>query len=315
MERFKRILVAASPGHLESTTLQTAIRLAESNEAHLTILDVVGPLSEWHKRIAVEDQIIDVEAALLRDRREQLWRLVDNAGGGHSTKIVVQTGEPFVELIRHVVADGHDLVMLGGGSGEDKKSHHLSSGVMKVLRKCPVPVWVMRPSLSSRLRVLALVDPDSGDTVRDRLNDMVVELATSVAKREGGELHVGHAWRLVGEGTLRTSAYVGLPGPIVDRMVQEVEAAHRSQIDFLAERHCLEELGATVHMVSGEPRKVLPRLAEQLDVGLIVMGTVARTGLSGLMMGNTAETILRSVRCSVLAVKPEGFVTPIKLVG
>jgi hypothetical protein len=29
-------------------------------------------------------------------------------------------------------------------------------------------------------------------------------------------------------------------------------------------------------------------------------------------MGNTAETILRSVRCSVLAVKPEGFVTPVK---
>jgi nucleotide-binding universal stress UspA family protein len=41
------------------------------------------------------------------------------------------------------------------------------------------------------------------------------------------------------------------------------------------------------------------------------MGTVSRTGIRGLIIGNTAETILRSVRCSVLAVKPEGFVTPV----
>ena len=43
------------------------------------------------------------------------------------------------------------------------------------------------------------------------------------------------------------------------------------------------------------------------------MGTVSRTGLPGLFMGNTAETILQSVSCSVLVVKPEGFGTPVKL--
>ncbi|MEX2133825.1 MAG: universal stress protein [Acidimicrobiia bacterium] len=63
--------------------------------------------------------------------------------------------------------------------------------------------------------------------------------------------------------------------------------------------------------MQGTASKVFPKLADVLEVGLIVMGTVARTGISGLIMGNTAETILRSVRCSVLAVKPEGFVTPV----
>ena len=43
------------------------------------------------------------------------------------------------------------------------------------------------------------------------------------------------------------------------------------------------------------------------------MGTVSRTGIAGLIIGNTAETILRSVRCSVLAVKPEGFVSPVSI--
>ena len=61
------------------------------------------------------------------------------------------------------------------------------------------------------------------------------------------------------------------------------------------------------------PQIVIPRLASKLQADLIVMGTVARTGIPGLFIGNTAETILGRVECSVLAVKPPGFVTPVKL--
>ena len=43
------------------------------------------------------------------------------------------------------------------------------------------------------------------------------------------------------------------------------------------------------------------------------MGTVGRTGIPGLFIGNTAETVLRQVHCSVLTVKPEGFETPVRL--
>ena len=41
------------------------------------------------------------------------------------------------------------------------------------------------------------------------------------------------------------------------------------------------------------------------------MGTVARTGISGLVMGNSAEQVLDEVHCSVIAVKPPGFKSPI----
>lgn len=43
------------------------------------------------------------------------------------------------------------------------------------------------------------------------------------------------------------------------------------------------------------------------------MGTVCRTGAPGLLIGNTAEKILYEVDCSVLTVKPDGFVTPVRL--
>lgn len=65
--------------------------------------------------------------------------------------------------------------------------------------------------------------------------------------------------------------------------------------------------------MKGEASSVIPALAEKKQVSLIVMGTVSRTGVAGLLIGNTAEKLLQKVNCSVLAVKPDDFITPVEL--
>ena len=65
----------------------------------------------------------------------------------------------------------------------------------------------------------------------------------------------------------------------------------------------------------GEPEAVIPQFVVDHGVDLVVMGTVARRGIPGLLIGNTAERILRKLPCSVLAVKPDGFVSPVGLDG
>jgi nucleotide-binding universal stress UspA family protein len=60
-------------------------------------------------------------------------------------------------------------------------------------------------------------------------------------------------------------------------------------------------------------KKVIPKIAKKLQTDLVVMGTVARTGIAGLIIGNAAEAILEQLSCSVLAIKPPGFETPVKL--
>ncbi len=52
--------------------------------------------------------------------------------------------------------------------------------------------------------------------------------------------------------------------------------------------------------------------ANENRIDLLVLGTIGRSGIAGLLMGNTAERILNKVECSVLAVKPEGFVSSIR---
>jgi nucleotide-binding universal stress UspA family protein len=68
-----------------------------------------------------------------------------------------------------------------------------------------------------------------------------------------------------------------------------------------------------MHLLKGDPADVIADFAKTGRVDLIVMGTVARTGIPGLVIGNTAEAILQRVDCSVLAVKPVGFVSPVGL--
>ncbi len=87
-------------------------------------------------------------------------------------------------------------------------------------------------------------------------------------------------------------------------------------IETMLDRFLVQHGGSVrdrnVHMLKGAAAKMLPAFAIEKNVDLIVMGTVARSGAAGFVMGNTAERILDQIQCSVLALKPDDFVCPIK---
>lgn len=291
--------------------LRAAARQAQATGARLTVLDVVEPLPARRRTVTIEGRSVDLQKVLLDEREERLQTALTDAGISDA-EIHVTAGIPFVEVIRHAVSNECDLVIVGHSAPPEGGYRSVAPAIMQLLRTCPVPVWVMCPSRARKLRALALVDPDPADPARDSLNDKVLELATTLVRREDGDLHVAHAWELAGESTLRSSPFLSVPAREVDLMARAAAEEHRLQLENLAERHGVPEMGGELHLVEGPADDVLPELARRLHINLIVMGTVARTGLSGLIMGNTAETILRSVGCSVLTVKPDGFVSPVE---
>lgn len=66
-----------------------------------------------------------------------------------------------------------------------------------------------------------------------------------------------------------------------------------------------------LEVIHGDPVTVIPKRAEELDAQFLIVGTVSRTGAAGLVIGNTVEEILQRVDCSVVAVKPGDFVSPV----
>jgi nucleotide-binding universal stress UspA family protein len=147
-----------------------------------------------------------------------------------------------------------------------------------------------------------------------------MELAASLAVSEFAELHVVHAWEAFAESALRNSAFLQKPENEVDAYVEEMRQHHAQLLNDLMKQvsmklgdEAIEFIKPQMHMPKGAARREIPELARQLQADCIVMGTVARTGISGFIMGNTAETILGQIDCSVLAIKPPGFVSPVGL--
>ena len=80
-----------------------------------------------------------------------------------------------------------------------------------------------------------------------------------------------------------------------------------------ADEDALEYLKPQTHLLKGLPGSEISAFANKNKVNLMVMGTLSCTGISGIFMGNTAETILNQLNCSLLAIKPPGFISPITL--
>ncbi len=132
---------------------------------------------------------------------------------------------------------------------------------------------------------------------------------TQLARRQQCELVVVHTWTSAAEQHLRNL----VASSELDRWVRETRDQHKRWLAELLQPYALQDLKHRVYMLEGEAGHLIPELATAKEVELIVMGTVSRTGVAGLLIGNTAERILHQVDCSVLTVKPDGFVTPVRL--
>lgn len=315
MKRFKTILVVADERSASDALFDRARWLGQTNGASLTLVDVIdtapGDLARLFSALPglrareVEDQVIAAHA----ERLENLAAPLREAGLTVDTRVL--QGIDFVETIRHVLRHGNDLVLKGAQRTPDR--FFFLGSDLHLLRKCPCPVWVLNSATEPKSRrIMAAVDPDPGDAVRDGLNHMVMELSTSLSRQDGAKLDVVNAWHLQEEGTLRTLR-VRMPDDEIAAILARTEEDSAARLKALmADFDDFADILRVVH-VKGVPADVLTEHAASERIDTVVMGTLARTGVAGLFIGNTAETVLNRLNCSVLAVKPRGFVSPVTL--
>jgi nucleotide-binding universal stress UspA family protein len=139
----------------------------------------------------------------------------------------------------------------------------------------------------------------------------VIETPRAVAAPSGAEVVVLHAWEAVGEGM--AWAFSSGPNPRIsaDTYVNEIMATRRRALDRLVADMGTEGARLVSHLIRGAPEGVIEAECAALGAQVVVMGTVARTGLSGVFIGNTAENVINRLEHPVIAVKPDGFVSPL----
>jgi universal stress protein A len=131
--------------------------------------------------------------------------------------------------------------------------------------------------------------------------------ACELATRFDAELHLLHTLEVHLASTPSFVMGLALPSHIQESRT----AAEKS---FAAVLDAKWAMGRTVvqAVVEGSPKAEIIRYARNQEIDLIVLSTHGRTGLSHIIIGSVAESVVRTAPCPVLTVRPEGhqFVMP-----
>ncbi|EGM77575.1 universal stress protein UspA-like protein [Rheinheimera sp. A13L] len=319
MKRFKNILLVAKPQCEHPFELEAALTLAEQNSAEITLLMVLPALSSFHL-IKPERPQQDIEKDYVQHHLNELLARAGRYQQRAEIRCKVVIGTEFLEVIRSVLRNHHDLVIKTAEPASWVK--RLFGGTdMHLLRKCPCPLWLLKPDVAPNYsKIAATVDfnPDEPQSVEQPLNKQILELASSIAIHNSASLHILHAWQVESAGVVLM--WSDNPESAEAEYNQSLFSSHQAGINRLkllmakwigqqAYDYCTPHF----ELLRGDASHILAKRVEELDPGLVVMGTVARTGIAGFLIGNTAEALLEQLNCSVLAVKPLGFVTPVTL--
>ena len=314
MPRFTNVLVMLDNPSRSSAVLPRALELVQHHGGTLTLAhafegyvhDAMGTSTELDAA-ELEQREYEARLALLEHMA------LEPRAAGLDVRTRVMIGSAFLEVTREVLRQGHDLVMKETSPARSGRSRFFTSQEMHLLRKCPAPVWLIKAARSPRIRVIvAAIDPAPFDEERQELNRRIIELAMGVAAGEGATLHVAHAWRLRNEESfhlLRRS----LTEDRVQHLMNDERQQRIARIEEIMRPHRGGTVAIEVDLLKGDPSRVLPALTRSVRADLLVMGTIARSGIAGLIIGDTAENVIADVTCSVLAVKPRGFVSPVRL--
>lgn len=203
------------------------------------------------------------------------------------------------ELAHAISAAAHavkaDLIVKPMGRSAHRVDFLHAPADWQLMREAPCPVLFTRsPQWRKPIRVLAALDVM--DAAHAALNDELIRRAELLKSILGGELHVATAYPAF-------APYVALyqdTGDLTSVVAQAREVRH----DALA--RLLERLridSATIHVEQGRARDVIHALAVTLDANLTVVGTAGRSGLTKLLIGNTAEQVIGDLATDLLTVR------------
>lgn len=319
MSHFKNILVGIdllqsdqigsarfSPPVAEA--IKQATWLAEKCSARLTFFAAVEVPEDDLFSLADRDRVWQELHAAGHKALDELVRQA--SARGIATDCHVVAGEGWVEITRRVVQAEHDLVVVGTRNLGGVQRFLFGSTAMKLLHNCPCPVWVTRPEPRPTPTRILVASDFTG------VSDAALTLGLDLGTRCGANVDLLHAVdypldRLWSTGLLdsSTKAYH-------DRVNADARVRLQEQLTRVAATIHQTAPGARaeIHVVEGlsiADTGIL-EFVEAHHIDLVVMGTMARSGIPGVFIGNTAERLVTHLKASLLAVKPADFQSPIE---
>jgi universal stress protein E len=307
-----KILVVTPANSIQSSVISQSIKLAKSHQSEVTFFSVAEEIPREQLALITLLPPQEVMENLLKEQEAVLNKTIEQFQHNYqSVNSQNSIGVPFIEVTKKVQHQNYDLVILAAKTSEHPRKRFFGSTTIHLMRKCPCPVLTIGTKEDKPFkRIVAAIDVYAPSKEGLALNHKILTWAANLAASEKAELHVIHAWQLPREDYLKGWGHTSE----VDRleMVMKEQLDRQKIFNDIIKNNFTEDNLPITQIIEGSAQEKIPQYIEEQDIDLIVMGTVCRTGITGLFIGNTAESILSEVSCSVLTLKPEGFKSPIK---
>lgn len=275
----------------ESALAARACAIARANQMKVRALHVLDDRALSAEATRRKSDPETTRAELSARAQARIGELIGEYAEGLEVRVEVRVGHPLSEIVTE--AESCALVLTGADHNRRFSDRLFGGTCSQLLRAASAPVLVVNSELAGPFdRVLVSL------ALYDSAVDRELLTMAQEAAAPGAKLHVLHV-------TEDWMPFASSPAEKAEAAA-EVVAAQRARLDELLASCELQGLpDAQRHVIAGDPRHKVREVAKQIDAKLVTIGTVARTGLARLIVGNTAEMLMSQLECSLLAIPPK----------
>lgn len=275
------------------------VAVAANAAGHPTRVHFLAALDLDERTKWLLEQSPDEEGTVVKQAEHALRHQVDVAAKeGVTASSSVMLGRSRVEIARQARDGNYDLVMIGTRGHGLLTGMFMGSTALELLRTSSCPVWVVKPHTPGcPQRILVGTD---FSPVCHALFDRGVELAQLF----DAELYVTHVVEPAKRPFLHFSK---VDEQSIQMAHDEAVARAQKQLDALRLRDDVAELNKplVVRLEDGVASTVITQQTVDLEVDLLLLGTVAWAGVPGMVIGSTAQKLLPDLACSLLTMRPD----------
>lgn len=305
----KRVLLPLDGSELAEVVFSYARELAAKLDLDLVLLHVVSP----HERdlVPLHQAYVDRAAEVLRRESEELQKKagMQPGGGRVAARGELAVGHPGEEILNCAVKHDVDLILLATHGRSGIKRWALGSIADKVLRASKIPVCLVRAGLPEEIahdkwpRTTMLVPLDGSE-----LAESVIPHVQALAEQWGPE-EVDAVLLRVCEPVVVSSDYPPTAGLTWKEHEQRELTRPKTECEeYLAGvQKRLEGLGLRTRSVvlEGKPADEITEYCRDNPVGLIVMCTHGRSGISRWAYGSVADRVLHGSCSPIFLVRAQ----------
>lgn len=305
MINYQHILAVVEMERDTQPALSRAQEISDKTGATITAMLVVYDLSYDMTTMLSPDEREAMKDAVTKEHASWLSEHLRQLGFSHIDIVVQWNNRAFEAVIHHVIDNDIDLVVKATKRHDDLASVIFTPTDWHLLRKCPSPVLLVKEhDWPEGGQIIAAVNVGSEDDEHNLLNDKLTVIANDYAKLLNGNVNLVNSYP-------STPLNIAIEVPEFDPDAYNNSVKHHHQAEMAGHAKKYGITTANTYVKEGLPEKVIPMVAKDIDAELVIIGTVGRVGLSAALIGNTAEHVIDELDCDVLAVKPDGFVSPL----